>query len=240
MKPTYTSSYRISGWSLKRIDEIVQEIQSKVDTLQTISMYDMELPDHCPDYYLDSLLQVLCSAPCLECLDSSICTFQGKQHNRPLIKPETLRRFLENAANLVEVTLWNWSLTECHIIKGMIPGLLSLNSNVQFLSLRRNPCISPLAWSRLYDVAEANSGLTYILSDTKFIPSDRQLLYLDLNQRGRGNILERGNQNAVSVLETFSRESLDIFSYFVQQLVPYLLVSNASFDQRTNPIQRLS
>lgn len=224
-----TAFYLRSASSLKRLDEIIQELKGKRETLRKVSMYDMELPEHLPDFYLDPLLEAVGSIPHLESFDSSIRNVKCIT-KRPLIKPETLRRFLQNASHLMEVTLWNWSLEDAHIIEGLVPGLLSDHSNVQFLSLRRNPRISSLAWRSLYGIVEHKAALAFIISDTAFIPSDRQLFFLDLNQRGRRHLLAEKNHNAVSVLGRFSRESLDLFNYWVQQLVPGLLASRVTVE----------
>ncbi len=223
-----STSYRKYGLPLNDVAEIVNEIQRKQDTIQTITLYDIELPADYPEFYLDPLLQRIAMVPNLQCFDSSVRTWDKEDHSirRPLVKPETLRRFLELSCNLIEVSLWNWNLRDEHFVKGLIPGLLSFTSNIQFLSLRRNPCISSVAWRYLYEIAEAKNELAYIMSDTTYIPSERQLFYLDLNRKGRGSILARKDRNTLSVLEKSSRAP-DSLYYWVQQLVPCLLASHA-------------
>lgn len=98
-----------------------------------------------------------------------------KHQQQWFVSPDALRSLFQTPPRLEQVSLWNWGLTDEHILQGLVPALLKPNetavaarrSCIQFLSLRQNPAITTTGWKALYQVVEDghNYTLQYVMSD---------------------------------------------------------------------------
>lgn len=182
--------------------------------------------------FLDPLIQALATIPNLECVDASIqtTTLEEDRTKKNLISPAALAKLLSTPPMLEEVSLWNWSLTDDHIMHGMVPSLLRQQTMLQFLSLRQNPAISQDGWDWFYThVLADNYTLQHVVRDAP-CTSDSQLqgqFQLQLNNQDRGAVLLQQDPAAwCDCLANSYGNDLDALYYWMRQANPVLIVAS--------------
>jgi hypothetical protein len=77
-------------------------------------------------------------------------SYHTDNHRHNQISPNALRHLFQSCPHLTDMSLWDCGLTEDHLLRVIAPALQHTNTNLEFLSVRRNPDITSHAWCTFY------------------------------------------------------------------------------------------
>lgn len=149
---------------------------------------------------LDPLMEALSTIPNLETIDITVAPEFAPKLGR--LSDASVRGLFSDLPHLQDVSLWDFGLDNQHMV--VLKEAVQSHRNLQFLSLRRNSVITSTGWKTVSDMMEQNTTLVSLYYDAasattaddseqrKYLTAqhDRIVLFLWLNQLGRGALLD--------------------------------------------------
>jgi hypothetical protein len=159
-----------------------------------------------PQMTLDPLVLALSTIPNLETIDITVAPEFAPKLGR--LSDASFRCLFSNLPHLQDVSLWEFGLDNGHMT--VLKEIVQSHRRLQFLSLRRNSGITSQGWKTVSDMMELNTTLVSLYYDSasattaadsehhKYLTAlhDRIVLFLWLNQLGRGGLLDSITTNS--------------------------------------------